>query len=129
MSFRVLIVDDSHAMRAFIRRTLEASGFEAGDYFEASDGIEALDLLDREWVDIILTDINMPRLNGEEFVRRLAANGLTKTLPVIVVSTDATTTRMEHLRELGVRGYLIKPFTPEALRGLVEQALEVQHAG
>lgn len=128
MSFRVLIVDDSHAMRSFIRRTLEASGFEAGDYFEACDGIEALDLLDREWVDIILTDINMPRLNGEEFVRRLAANGLTKTLPIIVVSTDATTIRMEHLRELGVRGYLIKPFTPEALRELVEQALEVQHA-
>jgi two-component system, chemotaxis family, chemotaxis protein CheY len=129
MSFRVLIVDDSRAMRSFIRRTLEASGFEAEDYFEASDGIEALDLLDREWVDIILTDINMPRLNGEEFVRRLAANGLTKALPVIVVSTDATTIRMEHLRELGVRGYLIKPFTPEALRELVEQALGVQHAG
>ncbi|HEX4228742.1 MAG TPA: response regulator [Bryobacteraceae bacterium] len=129
MSFRVLIVDDSHAMRAFIRRTLEASGFEAGDYFEASDGIEALDLLDREWVDIILTDINMPRLNGEEFVRKLAANGLTKALPIIVVSTDATATRMDHLRELGVRGYLIKPFTPEALREQVEHALEVQHAG
>ena len=128
MSFRVLIVDDSHAMRVFIRRTLEASGFAAGEYFEAEDGIEALDLLDREWVDIILTDINMPRLNGEEFVRRLAANGITQTLPIIVVSTDSTPTRIEHLRKLGVRGYLIKPFPPEDLRLEVEQALGVEHA-
>lgn len=129
MSFRVLIVDDSSAMRAFIRRTLEASGCEVSDYLEASDGIEALELLDREWVDIILTDINMPRLNGEEFVRRLAENGITQTLPIIVISTDATTARMDHLRGLGVRGYLIKPFTPEALREKIEQALEVHHAG
>jgi two-component system chemotaxis response regulator CheY len=116
-------------MRSFIRRTLEASGFEVGDYLEACDGIEALELLDREWVDIILTDINMPRLNGEEFVRKLAENGITETLPIIVISTDATTARMEHLRELGVRGYLIKPFTPEALREKIEQELEVNHAG
>ena len=128
MSFRVLIVDDSPAMRSFIKRTLDASGFETSECFEASDGLEALALLDREWVDVILTDINMPRLNGEQFVQKLAENGLTKTIPVIVISTDSTHIRMEHLRGLGARGYLVKPFTPESLRLKLEEALETTHA-
>ena len=112
-------------MRSFIRRTLDMSGFELSACFEAGDGLEALEVLDREWVDIILTDINMPRLNGHELVARLAESGLTQTIPVIIVSTDATSVRMEKLKSLGAKGYLVKPFTPEALRQKIEAAIGV----
>src|SRR5580704_1771533 len=110
MSFRVLIVDDSPAMRGFVRRVLDFSGLEVGAVFEAGNGLEALDLLSREWVDVILTDINMPQMDGETLVATLAQSASLASVPVIVISTDATTTRMDHLRALGVRGYLAKPF-------------------
>lgn len=125
MSFRVLIVDDSPSMRSFIKRVMDLSGLEVSAHLEAGDGQEAIDLLDREWVDVILTDINMPRMNGEEFVRKLSESGLLKTVPVVVVSTDATDARREHLTALGARGYLTKPFLPEALREEIERVTGV----
>jgi two-component system, chemotaxis family, chemotaxis protein CheY len=127
MAFRVLVIDDSPAMRGMIRRVIQVSGLDAGEIFEASDGQEALDLLEREWVDVILTDINMPRMDGEEFVRRMAASGLTESIPIVVISTDATQVRREHLQALGVRGYLVKPFQPEALKEQIERAVETSH--
>jgi two-component system chemotaxis response regulator CheY len=124
MSFRVLIVDDSPAMRGFIRRVLDSSGLELGAAFEAGDGLEALELLAREWVDVILTDINMPRMDGEAFVARLAQSPAYAAVPVIVISTDATAVRRQNLLALGVRGYLAKPFTPEMLREEIESVME-----
>ncbi|HLH04392.1 MAG TPA: response regulator [Bryobacteraceae bacterium] len=128
MKLRILIVDDSPAMRSFIKRVLDLSGIETESLLEAGDGAEALELLDREWVDVILTDINMPRMNGEEFVRRLSESGLTESLPVIVISTDATSVRKEHMTGLGARGYLGKPFQPEQLREEMERVLGVSNA-
>jgi two-component system, chemotaxis family, chemotaxis protein CheY len=127
MSFRVLIVDDSPSMRTFIQRVISLSGLDALP-LEASDGIEALEMLDREWVDVILTDINMPRMNGEAMLRQLSERGLTKSIPVIVVSTDSTTVRKDIMNGLGAKGYLIKPFQPEDLRDAIERALGVMHA-
>jgi two-component system, chemotaxis family, chemotaxis protein CheY len=123
MAYRVLLVDDSAAMRAFIRRVFDLSGLEVEKVFEASDGQEALQLLDREWVDVILTDINMPGMDGEAFLQRLSSSGVAKTTPVIVVSTDATTARRERLLQLGARGYLVKPFAPEMLQREIERVL------
>ena len=125
MPFCTLIVDDSPAMRSFIRRTMQIAGLEAGKYLEASDGVEALEILEREWVDVILTDINMPRMNGEEMVRRLEADERLRTVPVIVISTDGTDERMQHMALLGTRAYLKKPFQPEALRECLERVLGV----
>ena len=125
MSFRILIVDDSRAMRSFIRRTIQLSGLEASACFEASDGLEALAVLERDSVDVILTDINMPRMNGEQLVERLAEMGLAQSVPVIVISTDSTSVRVDHLRRLGARGYLVKPFSPESLRQKVEEVVGV----
>jgi two-component system chemotaxis response regulator CheY len=121
MAFRVLVVDDSPVMRAFVRRVLDVSGLDVGAVFEAGDGVEALELLDREWVDVILTDINMPNMDGEEFVKELVHREVSA--PVIVVSTDGTSARNEHLRALGICGYLAKPFLPEALRREIESAV------
>ena len=124
MAFRVLIVDDSPAMRGFVRRVLGICGLETSAVFEAGDGVEALETLSREWVDVILTDINMPRMDGETLVARLSQNEAFGAVPVIVISTDATAARVQHLLDMGVRGYLAKPFTPEALREEIERVLE-----
>jgi two-component system, chemotaxis family, chemotaxis protein CheY len=127
MAYRVLIVDDSPAMRSFVRRVMDISGFELSVCFEASNGEEALDLLRHEWVDAILTDINMPVMDGEEFLRRLSADDLLRSIPAIVISTDATENRIARMSALGARGYVTKPFVPEALRSLLEQTLGVLH--
>ncbi len=127
MAYRVLIVDDSPAMRAFIRRVIEMSGFELSSCFEASNGQEALDLLRFEWVDAILTDINMPVLDGEELLRRLSQEELLRSVPAIVISTDATSRRIDRMRALGARGYVTKPFRPEDLRAELERTLEAPH--
>jgi two-component system chemotaxis response regulator CheY len=125
MAYRVLIVDDSPAMRTFIRRVIDMSGFELSDCFEASNGVEALDLLRTEWVDAILTDINMPGMDGQEFLRRLSEDEMLRSIPAIVISTDSTSQRIASMASLGARGYVTKPFLPETLRGELERTLGV----
>ena len=128
MSLRLLIVDDSRAMRSMIRRVISLSGLDVSECLEAGDGVEALEMVAREWVDVILADINMPRMNGEELVRRLSEMGITTSVPVIVVSTDGTSLRRARLMKLGAKGYLVKPFAPEMLRDEVERVLGVANA-
>jgi two-component system chemotaxis response regulator CheY len=125
MAFRVLIVDDSPAMRAFVKRTIQLSGFEMSACFEAENGKEALEVLEAQWVDAILTDINMPGMDGEEFLRRLSADPAHRSIPVVVISTDGTRGRIARMLALGARGYVIKPFTPETLCGELERTLGV----
>jgi two-component system chemotaxis response regulator CheY len=101
------------------------TGLPFEEFIEASNGIEALAAWRATRPDLILTDINMPGMNGEEFLvalRREAA-----AVPVLVISTDSTRGRQERMRELGARGYLAKPFSPEALRDELERILEVEH--
>jgi two-component system chemotaxis response regulator CheY len=123
MAISVLIVDDSPAMRAFIRRVLEVSGLETRLCLEAGDGQEALEILRDHQVDVVLSDINMPRMSGEQFVEQLSVMNVLKTLPVIVVSTDSTEARMRQMLALGARGYVRKPFTPERLKQEIERVL------
>jgi two-component system chemotaxis response regulator CheY len=125
---RVLIVDDSPAMRGFIRRVLQLSGLEVAASFQAGDGREALQLLAREPVDVILTDINMPGMDGGQFVECLRRDSKLSAIPVVVVSTDATSERVQQMLGLGARGYVTKPFSPEMLRAELERVLESAHA-
>jgi len=125
MAFNVLIVDDSPAMRAFIGRVLDLSGFPVGERLEASNGTEALEVLGGHWIDVILTDLNMPGMDGEQFVRRIEQDDLLRSIPVVVVSTDRTDARVGRLLTLGAKGYVKKPFLPETLRDELERALEV----
>lgn len=129
MAFDVMVVDDSPAMRRFIRRVIEVSGFGVGRYLEAGDGQEALDQLDGEWVDVVLTDINMPRMDGEELVGQMRRHEHLAAIPVIVISTDATESRIERLGKLGAQGYVTKPFAPERLREEIEKVLGVTPEG
>jgi two-component system chemotaxis response regulator CheY len=127
MAFSVLIVDDSPAMRGFIRRVMTLSGLEVGQCLEASNGEEALERLRKQPVDVILTDINMPKMNGEEFLRRLGSEGLTRSIPTLVISTDATKARILRMLSLGADGYMTKPFSPETLREELERVLGAKH--
>lgn len=95
---------------------------------EATDGEDALSQLETNWVDVVLTDINMPRMNGEELVRRMYQDELMRGIPVVVVSTDSTESRMKTMMELGARGYVTKPFHPEKLRSELERVLEIANA-
>ena len=115
MQKNILIVDDSPAMRSFIKRTVLIGGLGIGRCLEAGNGEEALALLRREMVDVILTDFNMPIMDGEQFVRHLRVSDELRRVPVIVLSTDSTQSRMSRLRSMGIQGYLCKPFTPEKL--------------
>ncbi|MGO9232397.1 MAG: response regulator [Bryobacteraceae bacterium] len=127
MELHVLIVDDSPAMRGFIRRVLELSGLEVGRCLEASNGEEALRLLEDNWVDAVLTDINMPQMDGEELLRRMSGHEVLHLIPVLVVSTDRTEGRIQKMLTLGAKGYVTKPFAPETLREELEHSLGVVH--
>jgi two-component system chemotaxis response regulator CheY len=133
MSLRILIVDDSPAMRAYVRRTLQLAGIDVQTVFEASNGREALDVVEREQsagneLDLIFADINMPVMNGEELMKELQASEQSRDIPVIIISTDASKTRVLRLRELGARGYISKPCAPEIIRVKVEQIVGGRHA-
>jgi len=125
MSFHLMIVDDSAAMRAFIVRVIELSGLDVAECMQASNGQEALDLLRSNWVDIVLTDVNMPVMNGEQFVINMEADEILRTIPILVVSTDGSENRVQRMMSLGAKGYMKKPFSPEMLRKSMEQLLGV----
>lgn len=122
----VMIVDDSPATRRMIRRVLEMTGLPVDEFIEAGDGHQALAHWEQAPVDLVFTDINMPGMNGEEFLEELRRRNLV--VPVLVISTDATQDRQERMRALGAHGYISKPFSPEALRDQVERILEVPRA-
>ena len=128
MAMAVLVVDDSPVMRKFICRVIRLAGFEDAEFFEASDGREALAQLEKRSVDVILTDINMPCMNGEALMQALQENGTLLRTPALVISTDATRDRIHRMLELGAKGYISKPFCPEALRAELDRILGEQHA-
>ena len=115
MTKRLMIVDDSPVMRSFVRRTLMIAGLEMESCAEASNGAEALEKLEHGPVDLILTDINMPVLDGEGLLRALQVDAEFRKIPVVVVSTDSTEQRVDTLLGMGARGYVKKPFPPERL--------------
>jgi two-component system chemotaxis response regulator CheY len=127
MALNILIVDDSPMMRTFIRKVVNLTGLEIGEYCEAADGEEALKLLQLHWMDLVLTDINMPRMNGEQLIRRLENDEVLRSIPVIVVSTDSSQNRVQQMLALGARGYVSKPFLPEDLRVEIEKVLKVSN--
>ena len=123
MGYRIMIVDDSPAMRAFIRRVIHLSGSKWRLTSRLPMAWRRWKSLRTEKVDAILTDINMPVMDGEEFLRHLSEDDKLRPIPVIVVSTDASDCRMERMKASGARGYLGKPFRPEELRAAIEEAL------
>lgn len=116
MAKRILIIDDSNTMRKIVTRSLRQAGLDCGDILEAGDGTEALDLLSRESVDIILSDINMPNMDGMEFLREKAARDNLRAIPVVMITTEAGADILAETRALGSVGSIKKPFTPDQIR-------------
>lgn len=126
MSLNVLIVDDSKVVRKIISKTLKLTGIAISEIHDASNGKEALEVMNDEWIDIVFTDINMPIMGGVEMVEKMDKDGLMQTIPVIVISTEGSETRIEQLTQKGVKAYLRKPVTPEKLRDVVKDILGIK---
>ncbi|MGD0796904.1 MAG: response regulator [Acidobacteriaceae bacterium] len=115
MAYNILIVDDSPAMRRVVKRVVEICGVEVGNYLEAGNGIEALAQLRTQWVDLIMTDINMPEMDGEELLLEVRKDPNLASIPLLVVSTDRSDARIKQMLDLGADGYVSKPFLPAVL--------------
>ena len=115
MSYNVLIVDDSRSMRKVIWKVLRLLGFELGECLEASNGQEALDILEGKWIDLILADVNMPVMDGVGFIRSLREKNICRGTPVAFITTEANEDRLNQLMDLGASGYIRKPFRPEEM--------------
>lgn len=129
MSFNVLIVDDSKSMRAVIKRIVVMSGFRVNECLEAGHGGEALQVLADEWVDVIISDINMPEMNGLELLGRLKNDELYKEIPVIMISTEGSSERTREAFACGARGFIKKPFFPEELKKILYEVIGVSEDG
>jgi two-component system chemotaxis response regulator CheY len=125
MAFNILLVDDSLTVRKVIAKALNLAEVDIGQLFEAGNGQEALEVIEKEWVDLVFADIMMPVMDGEAFVRRLNESGQIEELPVIIVSSAGSEPRVQRLKELGVRDYIQKPFTPEQIREVVDTVMGV----
>jgi two-component system chemotaxis response regulator CheY len=122
---KILVVEDSFSMRSFVRSALETGG-ELGDVdvVEASGGFEALRLLPRGPYDLVITDINMPDINGLELIQFIRTNEHHRMTPILLISTQSSERDRARALSLGADGYVAKPFTPEDLRARVKAQLE-----
>jgi two-component system chemotaxis response regulator CheY len=125
MAFNILLVDDSLTVRKVIAKALDMAEVDIGELYEAANGAEALEVLEQEWVDLVFADIMMPVMDGEEFVKTLHETGAIAELPVVIVSSAGSEPRVRRLKELGVRDYIQKPFTPEQIREVVDAVMGV----
>jgi two-component system chemotaxis response regulator CheY len=120
---KVLIVDDSSVMRKIIERALRQAGLELTEVLEASNGAEALVEVQKGSLDMILSDINMPVMDGLEFLKNLATMDAAKGVPVIMITTEGSEARVVEALSAGAKGYLRKPFTPEQVKERVAPLL------
>jgi two-component system, chemotaxis family, chemotaxis protein CheY len=128
MAYNILIVDDSFPMRAVIKKVIKASGFALGELFEAGNGNEALHVLDEQWLDLVLTDYNMPDMNGLELLKTMKNSDTLADIPVIIVTTEGSEQREKEFLHRGAAAYIKKPFTPEQIKTHLNRILgEPEH--
>jgi two-component system, chemotaxis family, chemotaxis protein CheY len=123
-SIRALIVDDSSVMRKIVERSLRQAGIDLKQVLEAGNGAEALTVLQDNSVDLILCDINMPLMDGLEFVKQLSGVANAKGVPVVMITTEGSESHVLQALSSGARGYIRKPFTPDQVREHVIPVLE-----
>jgi two-component system chemotaxis response regulator CheY len=116
MSIRALIVDDSSVMRKIVDRSLRQAGIEISQTFEAGNGAEALTVLQDTRVDLILCDINMPVMDGLEFIKQLPTVENAKGVPVVMITTEGSEAHVVQALACGARGYIRKPFTADQVK-------------
>ncbi len=123
MGLNILIVDDSSLTRKAIRRMIDMVQLDVEEIYEAGNGIEALMMLNGgQRVDFVLADLNMPKMGGLEMIHTMKSDRRTSDIPVAVVSTESSLTRIEDLLEQGVMDFLHKPFSPAQFRDLIQRS-------
>lgn len=128
MAFTILIVDDSATMRSVIKRTVQMADMSVATFLEASSGHEALAILHQQHVDLVLADINMPGMSGVEMIQTMHNDQKTANVPVVVISTEASTERVKQLKENGIVGYVHKPFNPAMIRDVIYDVIGASYA-
>lgn len=113
---RTLIVDDSTVMRKIVERALRQAGLDPLVVLEAGSGIEGLDVLKASQVDLILSDINMPSMDGLEFLRQVRLRNLAPGVPVVMITTESSEEHVKQAIQAGAQGYIRKPFTAEQVK-------------
>ncbi len=117
---RILAVDDSASMRQMVTFTLKRAGF---DVLQAVDGVDALGTAKKERVDLVLTDINMPNMDGFQLIRELRAMPEYRYTPILTLTTESTAEKKAIGREAGATGWIVKPFDPERLVATIQQVI------
>jgi two-component system, chemotaxis family, chemotaxis protein CheY len=120
---RALIVDDSSVMRKIVERSLRQAGLESLIVLEAGSGVEGLELLKAKQVDLILSDINMPAMDGLELLRQLRSQQLATGVPVVMITTESSEEHVRQAIEAGAMGYIRKPFTADQVKQKVVSLL------
>ncbi len=118
----ILFVEDSPTMRRIIANSLKRLGYT--DIIEAENGVDALDKIEGKTIDLLVTDWNMPEMNGADLVKSIRAMPEYETLPIVMITTRGMKDDVMKAMKLGVNGYVIKPFTPEILRTKLEAILK-----
>ena len=113
---RTLIVDDSSVMRKIVERALRQAGLNLSVVYEAASGTEGLDLLRANQVDLILSDINMPAMDGLEFLRQMRSQNLAPGVPVVMITTESSEQQVKDAIQAGANGYIRKPFSVDQLK-------------
>jgi len=123
MTKRILTIDDSKTIRDMLMLTLAEAGFEV---LQAVDGQDGLDVLGKETgkVDVVITDINMPRMDGYEVIRQLRKNSAHRTTPILVLTTESETDKKNLAREAGATGWMVKPFDPDRLIATINKVAQ-----
>ena len=119
--YSVLIVDDSEIIRSVLQRTLSLAKIPLSNIYHAANGQEAVDILDNSWIDLVMTDLNMPVMSGFELIDIMYKRNDLNLIPIIVISTEGSALRIDELKDRGVKGYLRKPFTPESICTTLKQ--------
>ena len=123
MTYSILIVDDSLPMRGVLKKTLRAAGYGAGRFLEADNGKSALMTMAANPVDVVVSDFNMPVMNGLEMLRTMQDSPELARIPVIVISTEGSIEKVTEIINEGAAGYIKKPFSPEQIRDLLVELL------
>jgi len=124
MAINVLVVDDSGVMRTMIIKSMKMSGLPLGEIHQAGNGEEGLAALSDCWIDLVIVDINMPVMNGEQMIDKMKENTEFTDLPIVVISTEGSQARLERLQEKGA-AFIHKPFTPEKIRDTVKLVMDL----
>ena len=116
MPIDVLVVDDSAAIRKILQRVLLQTELPLGTILEAGDGFEAIERLTANNIGLVLTDINMPNMDGLELLRKMRENPQWKSIPVVMITTEGSQQKVLEAADLGAAGYVRKPFTAEQIK-------------